>query len=199
MAMKLNAELGKAIITVALLFAIGFVGLIFFLIFGNLSGNLGFKDSSDTIGNETAGVGAIGGYNLNVTAELILSAAANTTFQGVSNVVLYNFTLNDGTLVPASNFSVNTSAGSVILVATSPVWDNVSASYDFTFDGQAEVESENLIKNLTQGGGRFYSQFPLIFQILGIFLLVTIFIGMFALVVMVLKMFGDRKGGRKFC
>jgi len=107
--MNLNTELKKSIITVALLFAIGFVGLIFFLIFGNLSGNLGF-DATQV------------GFN----------------------------------------------------------------------------ETENLIGNLTQGGGRFYSQFPLIFQILGIFLLVTIFIGMFALVVMVLKMFGGTKGGGSF-
>ncbi len=106
MAMNLNTELRKAITTVSLLFAIGFVGLIFFLIFGNLSGNLGFTITDV-------------GFN----------------------------------------------------------------------------ETEDLIGNLTTGGGRFYEQFPLIFQILGIFLLVTIFIGMFALVVMVLNMFNKKKGG----
>ncbi len=193
MAMNLNTELRKAITTVSLLFAIGFVGLIFFLIFGNLSGNLGFTDSTQKIANETKSDQV--GYDLNATKELTLSATNNVTFTGVSNVVLYNFTLNDGTLVPASNFSVNGSAGTVVLIATSPVWNNVSADYDFTFDGASEVESENLIKNLTTGGGRFYDQFPLIFQILGIFLLITIFIGMFALVVMVLNMFNKKKGG----
>lgn len=109
MGMNINVELKKAITTVALLFAIGFIGLIFLLIFGNLQGNLGFAAGSQ---------------------------GANDTNQ--------------------------------------------------------------VIGNLTSGGVTFFGQFPLIFQILGIFLLVTIFIGMFALVVLVLSYFNGKKGGGNF-
>jgi len=157
------------------LVSMAIIGIIALIILGNLQGNTGFKADSETINNET--VSDQVGYSLNGTKEITLKAAANGTFLGgVGTVTVYNFT-DPGAIVPATNYTVNSSAGTISLIDISPVWDNVSIVYNFNFESTGQKNTDALINNFTTGQVVFFGFSNVWFTLLAVTLLIVIIAG----------------------
>jgi len=158
------------------LVAMAIIGVLALIILGNLQGNTGFVADSETINNETTGTEQ-DGYSLNGTKEITLKAAANSTFiGGVGSVTVYNFT-NPGAIVPASNYTVNGSAGTISLIDISPVWNNVSVVYSFSQESTGQKNTDALINNFTTGQVVFFGFSNVWFTLLAVTLLIVIIAG----------------------
>jgi len=145
---------------------IAFTLLILVIIFGNLSGNVGFTQDSDTIVNETI-VFSDGGN--------IPSTADNRVNGNLTNVIVSNATTQE--VVPSTNYSV--SGVTVTSVSGSP-WNgtNVNVSGDLVFDSQGQIDSENIILNYTLSATNTSAQFPTVGTIIGIAILLLILIAL---------------------
>ena len=162
---------------------LGLVGLLFLIIFGNLSGNLGFADDTHTgviVTNETNSFINSTGYTLSV----VNSSTSNYVLTGIfsntaGQVEEYNFTIG------LSN--ATTSSVGVVTNITSfntTLLGNVSISYTYAFAtiSQGEVESNEVIGNLTGGAVTFFGFSNVWFVLLAITLLIIIVISVIAVV-----------------
>ncbi len=157
--------------------------LIMLILFGNLSGNVGFGDdtSTITITNESANSGSLAFANATgYTLAEVNSSNSAYAITDVFNVQggLYNVS------VPLANVSV-TSAG-VLTNATVTDYANVSVSYTFTFSfpSTGKANTDNFIGNYTTSVLNTGAQFPVVGTIIGVALLLFILISLliFALV-----------------
>ena len=150
--------------------------LIMLILFGNLSGNVGFGDDSVSLAvlNETPAHANITGYTL---------AISNSSTSGYVITALWNATNRTGfgnynnTLVPAANYSVSSTG--VLTNATIFFYDNASVSYTLTysFPSQGKADTDNFIDNYTQSVLNTSKQFPVVGTIIGVALLLAILIG----------------------
>ena len=164
------------------LMIIGFLGIVWLLIYGNLSGNFGFQQTSSSFFNET--------INLNATGDTPASAVG-TSNPSVASIIMTNAT--GGEIINSANFTVT---GAVFVNAT-PTYggQNVNVSYVLTRDSDASVNTENVVSNLTDGTLSFFELFPTILVIAGIVLLITILVGLLFLVISIFNKFsGGGKG-----
>jgi len=167
--------------------SIALILVVMLVLFGNLSGNLGFEDDTTTItvSNETiAWVNATGvtldGYNStwsSITATRSFNATDNTEFQ-------------------IGNISI--SSIGVVTNASDTVWegdDSVLLSYTYvhTFDSVAELDSEAVIGNYTSAAVNTAAQLPTVGTITGVALLIMILIAL--LVFAIRRMTGINSGG----
>ena len=175
------------------LMIIGFLGVVWLMIYGNLSGNLGFTDESLSFINQT----------INLTSAGETPAGADNRVSGsLSNVVVRNSTCKAGAtqgcgelVAIGGNYSIT---GVVIAnVTDSPYFHkNVNVTYTVTFTSQGEVDSDSIIENLTGGTKTYFAFFPTILTITAIVLLITILIGLLFLVISIFSKFsGGKKSG----
>ena len=161
------------------LFVIGFLGVVWFMIYGNLSGNLGFTTVQSSYINET--------ITLNAS-----STPANA--QGLVNGVINPYSMvnaTGGETVPLSNYTVN---GVIISNLTSTyAGQPVNISYTVTYDSIGKINTDVVIRNLTDGGKAFYGLSPVLFKIIGIVLLITILLSLLYVVMKIVDM-GKNKG-----
>ena len=149
---------------------ITFLLLVLVIIFGNLSGNTGFEQASTQFYNET----------INLTTDGNTPTGASNRINGViTNVVMTNET--DPEIVNSADYTID----GVVISSTAEGWNNsnVNVTYLVSYDGQAELDAENIITNYTQSAVNTSSQFPTVGTILGIAVLLLILIALLIFVV----------------
>jgi len=164
------------------LMIIGFLGIVWLMIYGNLSGNLGFEQTSSSFDNET--INLTGGGDTPATAE-------NRVDGSLSNIEITNYT--GGEILYSGNYSisgVNISANESM--GSDYLYHYVNVTGTVTYDSDADVRSEGVISNLTVGAGTFFSFSNTLFTITAIILLISILLGLLFLVVTIAKAFGGK-------
>ncbi len=152
---------------------LGLVGLLFLIVFGNLSGNLGFVDTSSSIVNES-------GHFINGTTDTLGQASVGT-FTGASLTSVINATNDEA--ITAANFTFNSAAGTIVGAAgRTGNFTNVTISYTATFTNQGETNTNGVINNLTAGANTFFTFANVWFTLLAIVILIIIVIAVIAVV-----------------
>ena len=172
------AEVTKSIIDTTNVFIafliLGLVGILFLIIFGNLSGNLGFQDVSNTTINET-------GYEINTTVETLTTAGEGSF---VSATVIEVINATGGEVVGTGNYTVDSTAGTIVGSATrTHNYTDTNITYLTIFESQGEQDTDGVISNLTGGVGTFFTFSNVWFTLLAIVLLIIIVMA----VIMVVK------------
>ncbi len=167
---------GAETIFLALLI-IGLMGLLFLIIYGNLSGNLGFSRDTASYLNES------GGYSINDTTYTLANGASTPGFVSLSVSAVYNST--DWAIIGAANYTVDATAGTI----TGTAWGvrtynytNVSVSYAVTYKATSERNTDAVIGNLTTGATQFFSFSNVWFILTAITILIGIVLGVIGLV-----------------
>ncbi len=170
---------------------IAFILLILVIIFGNLSGNVGFvQDTAGlTVINETTG-------GLNATG-YILAEVNSSNSNYVITEVWANISLTPY-LVPAANYSVSAGGNltSTVVPPNSGYNDtNVSYTFTFSFDSQGQKDSEAIIGNYTASAVNTSAQFPTVGTIIGITILLAILIALLVFAIRRMMGVADTRGG----
>ncbi len=147
-----------------------FLLLILVIIFGNLSGNTGIPQDTLAFINDS----------INLTADGNIPANADNRVNGaLSSVIMRN--ASEATIIDAANYTIT----GVTISSAAALYNNsnVNVSYTVSFDGQAEIDSENIILNYTRSAVNTSSQFPTVGTIIGIAFLLLILIGLLIFVI----------------
>ena len=151
---------------------IAFILLMLVIIFGNLSGNVGFGQDSSSFVNET----------INLTSGGNIPAGASGRANGlITNVVMSNATTT-GEFINAFNYTIT----GVVINATAGseyISKNVNVTYTVSFDEQGKIDTDNIITNYTRSATNTSSQFPVVGTIIGIAVLLLILIGLLIFVI----------------
>ena len=178
---RVSEKVGEAGLILGALGVIGFIGIIWLLIYGNLSGNLGFVQQTDSFVNET-----------------ILLDSAGATPAGavgtVNGVITVNQMINQtGTVIESANFTVS---GIVITTATDEFNNtNVNVTYTNLRDSAGLINTDNVISNVSGGFNTFFTFSNTFFTIAAIVLLIFMFLGLLAIVVTIMRMQQGRNKG----
>ncbi len=171
---KVTKQISESANILNLLLVIGFLGIVWLMIYGNLSTNLGFPSDSTSFINETINLTDAGG---------IPATADNRVDGTLSNVRIYN--MSDGVFIESGNYSIT---GVTIINLTSEFGEllvNVSATV--TYDSASDIRTEGVIANVTGGVGTFFTFSNTFFTITAIVLLITILLGLLAIVLNIVK------------
>ena len=152
--------------------------LIMLILFGNLSGNVGFGDDSTTITvtNETEAHINTTGYTLAVVNGSTSGYTLTKIWSNTANQVLeYNFTIE---LANASTSSVGVVTNLTEFNTT--LLSNVSLSYTYAYatPSTGKANTDNFISNYTQSVLNTSKQFPAVGTIIGVALLLFILIAL---------------------
>ena len=162
---------------------IGFIGIVWLMIYGNLSGNLGFgQDSALTSLQE---------LTLANNSLVALTGTVGKVNPSISNVLVVNAT--GGETITSGNYTVT--ATTITGSATMTEDYNgtaVNVSYTTSFDSQGKVNTESVISNITGGFGTFFGFSNTFFTIAAIVLLIFMLVGLLAIVMLIAK--GRSKG-----
>ena len=181
-------KVNQAGLVLSALAVIGFIGVIWLMIYGNLSGNLGFQDGSSAIINESIDLGVVNGLG-------VISDATNENFVSWNATVIYNATIGAGqgatneTLVEGTHYQIFANNGS--FGNLTDTWNSTFTSYNVVRQADGEINSEAVISNITGGFGTFFGFSNTFFTIAAILLLIFMLIGLLALVMTIAK---GRKG-----
>ncbi|KKM14619.1 hypothetical protein LCGC14_1704350, partial [marine sediment metagenome] len=161
---RVSEKVGEAGLILGALGVIGFIGIIWLLIYGNLSGNLGFGQDTASFVNQT----------INLTDAGNTPAGASGRINGlISNSSIIMINNSNGIVIGSGNFSTN---GVLIFNAGQIVnSSNVNVSYDVSFDSSGKIDTENVITNLTGGFNTFFTFSNTFFTIAAIVLLIFMF------------------------
>ena len=153
------------------------------LIFGNLSGNLGFTQDSATTALQATTLtnitivtftGTVGKTNPAVSSVVVINATGGET------ITSGNYTLTDTTIVgsPAMTLGYNGTT--------------VNVSYSTSYDSQNQLDEAGINNNVTSGTTNLAGKFGTVFTLLGVLLIV-------GAIVWLLQMFGiaNVSGGKK--
>ena len=169
----------------------GLVGLLFLIIYGNLSGNLGFTDDSTILTNETIVIGF-------TTGTSTLSVASDTNFIGWDDILILNASIgvatatSNETLVEGVDYTVFSANGTFQNITGN--WNRTFVTYTVTTTSQGEADTTNVINNLTSGATQFFTFANVWFILLGVSVLIGIVIG---LLVLVMRIRGVVGGGQR--
>ena len=165
---------------------IGFIGIIWLMIYGNLSGNLGFTQDSGAYYNETIALSEVGATP---------TGASSRTSGAISSVTMTNAT--GGEIVVATNYSVS---GVLIKFTAGGGFNgtNVNVSYTVTYDSDGQIYTDGVITNVTGGFGTFFGFSGTFFTIAAIVLLIFMLLGLLALVFTIVKMQSSKKNESGF-
>lgn len=154
---------------------IALIGLIMLILFGNLSGNVGFGTTSSVFTNETISINGTGGTP---------TTASGRTNGALSSLVITNAT--GGETISSGNYTVT---GVVITNATGDYADMyVNVSGTVTYDTAGKINTDNLISNYTLSVTNVSEQFPTTGTIIGVALLLVVLLGI--LIFAIKKMMG---------
>ena len=185
---RVSEKVGEAGLILGALGVIGFIGIIWLLIYGNLSGNLGFTQTTDTIFNETFTL--IDSGNTPTNASLLANPSVNT-------VIMFNASNNNATY-PALDSGNFTISGAIVFATLTSEYNNtgVNITYGVSFDSGALQSTENVISNISGGFNTFFTFSNTFFTIAAIVLLIFMFLGLLAIVVTIMRMQqSGNKGG----
>ncbi len=187
-------SLNEAKVVFLALLVIGLIGLLFLIIYGNLSGNLGFTSEGVTVVNETGGHANTTGYTLTGASNIGAGSFVITAVFGDGNQTngtqtgIQNNPSGYSTLIPATNYTVTSGTGILTNSSTVFQYPNVSVSYAYNRDSVGKRNTDVVITNLTSGAVSFFSFSNVWFILLAVTVLIGIVIGVIALV--------ERIGGR---
>ncbi len=174
----------KGIIVFNLILVAGFLGLVWLIIYGNLSGNLGFTQDSLAFSDETIvlqGAGSIpAGADNRINGELSSIVMTNAT--GGEIIAVGNYTTTGVTIFSSGGIAQYNNT-------------NVNVSYTVTFDSTGQLNTEAVIDNLTAGVTTFFGFSVTWFTIIALVILITILLSLLALAVQILRMVKDKDGG----
>ena len=171
-----SKKVTQAGLVLSALAIIGFIGVVWLMIYGNLSGNLGFQRDS----------------NVTALQELTLGNSSIVTFAdtidksnpSVSNVVVINAT--GGETLTSGNYTLT--ATTITGSSTSEYNDTaVNTSYTTSFDSQGGQAAEGVISNITGGFATFFGFSNTFFTIAAIILLIFMLLGLLALVMTIAR------------
>lgn len=164
----------------------GFIGIVWLMIFGFMSGNLGFTQDS-----QTTSVQALTLANNSIVTFTGTTGKVNPT---VSNVVVINAT--GGETITSGNYTLTstTITGSATMTLAYN-GTGVNVSYITRFDSDGQISTETLIDNMTSGYTVFFGFAPTWFQIVAIILLIVMLVGLLGVVVGIMK---TRKGSSDY-
>ena len=169
---------------------IALLGLIMLILFGNLSGNVGFGSSSSslTVTNETNAFANATGYTLSVVNSSMSSYVLTAVWANESSGT-YNVS------VPLANVTVST--GGIVNNATVTDYDNVSLSYTYSQSVPSDglTNTNQFIGNYTTSVLNTGSQFPTVGTIIGVALLLFILIALLIFALTKLARIGGGSGG----
>ena len=175
--MGVNEKVRESGLILGALGVIGFIGIVWLMIFGNLDGNLGFGQDTATILNETiASVDETPGVQLDIGALINPICTINTVQNATS-----------GTIIPSDNFTTSGLGGCTL----SYIGDgntggfntsNWNVSYSRSFDGTGKINTDGVINNLTGGFNTFFGFSNTFFTIAAIVLLIFMLVGLLAIV-----------------
>ena len=168
---------------------IGFLGLIWLMIYGNLDGNLGFGQTSTAFTNE-----------------IILLSDVAATPAGAANRVNGNITHSSVTMINVTGSNINSANWTLGLVSfTTATTDfngsSVNVSYTVVYDEAGKVNTDNVINNVTGGFTTFFTFANTWFTIAAIVLLIFMLLGLLAVAVIISRMqsgASSSSGGSKF-
>ena len=165
--------------------------VVLLIMFGNLSGSLGFERDSTTLTNES-------GYAINDTSFTLTNGASARGFVSLTVSAVYNAT-NDGSggqlLLATGNYTVSGTAGTIVGAAgRSFNYTDVNITYVVSSRATSEIDTNSVIGNYSTSAVNVSNQFPVIGTIIGILLLLTILIGI--LIFMVKKLGGITVGSK---
>lgn len=145
---------------------IALTGLVMLILFGNLSGNVGFGQDSLSFYNET--------ITLSDTGSTPTSASSRVN-GALSSIIMTNAT--DGTVVASGNYSTS---GVVFTPAEDAEYNgtSVNVSATVTYDSTGKVNTDNTIGNYTTSVTNTSSNFPTVGTIIGIAILLLILIAL---------------------
>ena len=157
---------------------IAFILLIMVIIFGNLSGNVGFGRDSNSFINET--------INL-TTAGNIPAGAQDRTRALITSSSLVVRDSTGGQIVTSGNYTLT---GITIAASATSNYTglDVNVSYTVTDESQGLSDSNSIILNYTASATNTSAQFPTVGTIIGIAILLLILIAL--LVFAIRKMMG---------
>ena len=140
--------------------------LIMLIIFGNLSGNFGFRQDSSAFSGNTVTLNDTS-YNVtDLTGKVDLS---------LTGIIVTN--ASGGETLSANNYTI-TGGNITLAVASEYNGTEVNVSGTLLSDGQAEIDAENLIRNYSASATNTSSQFPIVGTIIGIAILLAVLIGL---------------------
>jgi hypothetical protein len=158
---------------------IAFIALIMVIIFGNLSGNVGFSTEALSATNET-----VTQAELIANSELDGGARVGATTFAITSV--YNGT--GGVSISSGNYTLTASTGALTNTTSEFTTENWLVSYTYVADEQSKIDSDNIISNYTRSATNTSSQFPTVGTIVGIAILLLILISL--LIFAIRKMMG---------
>ena len=163
---------------------IGFLGIIWLMIYGNLSGALVFpQTNTTTYTNES-------GYAINDTT-YTLTGAGLSGFRSLGVTAAYN---SSSGLITVANYTVSSTLGTIVGAAgRSENYTGVYLDYTVTRNGQIEETTDSTIGNITEGFGTFFGFSNTFFTIAAIILLIFMLLGLLSLVMSIV---GKQRGGR---
>jgi len=165
---------------------IGFIGIIWLMIYGNLQGNLGFDRLTNVTTNES-------GYSINDTVYELTNGPATLGYVSLEVTQVVNSSAG-AEVIAATNYVVVSSNGTI--AGSSARTLNVTAvnvTYTVTFRGASERNTDNVISNTTTGFLTFFGFSDTFFTIAAIVLLIFMLLGLLALVFTIMKL---QKGSR---
>jgi len=184
---RVSEKVGEAGLILGALGVIGFIGIIWLLIFGNLSGNLGFSQTTTNVINETFTLVDTGNIPTNA------SGLANPS---LANVAMSNASNNNATFPALSSGNFTVVASTVFATATSEYNGTVvNITYDVSFDAGGLQDTENVISNISGGFSTFFTFSNTFFTIAAIVLLIFMFLGLLAIVVLIMRMQQSKGSG----
>ena len=172
--------------------SIALILVIVLILFGNLSGNLGWVDDSATITNETIVIGL-------TTGTSTLSVASDLNFTGWSPILILNATINvtgltsDETLAEGVDYTVFSSNGTFQNITGN--WNRTAVTYTVNTISQGEVNSENVIGNYSESAVNTSAQFPVVGTIIGIAILLVVLIGILIFAITKMMAVANMGGG----
>ena len=173
---------------------IALLGLIMLILFGNLSGNVGFTQDtlSFTVTNETGAYVNITGYTL---------SGYNSSWSSiVITDVWANATDSTNFLLPSTDYNLSSvgvlANATTIVAANVTAFDdaNVSYTYVYSFDSVGLANTNNFIGNYTLSVLNTGSQFPTVGTIIGVALLLFILISLLIFALVKLSKIGGAGG-----
>ena len=171
--MDVEKKVKEAGLILGALGVIGFIGIVWLMIYGNLDGNLGYTQDTN--------ITALHELTLANNSIITLNGGIGKINPATSNLVMIN--ASNGVAVNSGNYTLTgtTITGSATMTLS---WNNtaVNISYTTSYDSAGKIASDDVITNLTQGFGTFFGFSNTFFTIAAIVLLIFMLVGLLAIV-----------------
>ncbi len=155
---------------------IGFIGIVWLMIYGNLDGNLGFTQDTNTTDLQVLTLAnnsivtftdTVGKTNPSVSSVVVINATGGET------ITAGNYTLTATTITGSSDMTLAYNGTSV------------NVSYVTTFDSAGQISTGGVITNITGGFNTFFGFANVWFTIAAIVLLIFMLVGLLAIVMLI--------------